>query len=105
MKCLSEDLNWQTVGSSGIVLSWTRLHTSLDSFFLDLFPLIIASIKLDCGPVIISHLVEDCAESGRRVSVLNRLDKGGQGIFIAIPEDEDPVQCLRNKSLLLADDY
>jgi NAD(P)-dependent dehydrogenase (short-subunit alcohol dehydrogenase family) len=49
----------------------------------------VGAIKLDAGPTIMAHAHAD-AEEGARVRVLARTDKSGQGVFLALPEEETP---------------
>ena len=57
--CLADSLQWQRVDNSGIVQSVAQLHYSLEPAYAEHLPWIVASIKLDCGPVVLAHLQPD----------------------------------------------
>lgn len=88
-QCLGDELVWQAVDPAGTVQSWTRLHASGNDFFRDHLPWLTGSIKLQCGPVVFAHLTADCAKTGTGVRIVNRLDRSGQAVLIAIPENAE----------------
>ena len=53
--CLGAELITEPVDDRGSVLSWTRLHASLEPEFRDRLPLLVASIHLDAGPVVLAR--------------------------------------------------
>lgn len=93
--CIGTDLVWQDVSPNGQLLAETTIQTSTKLFFRERAPWRMGSVKLDAGPVILCHIHGDC-ERGGPVKMLNRLDKSGQGVLLAIPPertehmDDDP---------------
>lgn len=87
--CLADQLVWEEVSPVGTLQSWTRLHTSGNDFFRDNLPWLIGLVKLQCGPRLFVHLTETCRETGQAVRLVNKQDKSGQAVFIAIPENGD----------------
>ncbi len=93
--CLSVDLSWQAVSALGTLLAQTNVHISTNTYFRERAPLRVATVRMDAGPSIICHVHADC-EAGARVQMINRLDKAGQGVLMALPQkvtpnmDDDP---------------
>jgi NAD(P)-dependent dehydrogenase (short-subunit alcohol dehydrogenase family)/uncharacterized OB-fold protein len=86
-KCLSMRVPFVPVDNSGKVLAETTIHTSTDPYFRERTPWRAGLTKLDCGPVVFSHLHGDVRE-GARVRLDLKLDKGGAPVMIALPEKE-----------------
>ena len=84
--CLNDRLEWREIEAPGAVISWTLLHASGNEFIREHLPWRVVLVKLDCGPVLFAHAGDNALESGSRVRVLNRLDRSGQGVLIAVPE-------------------
>ena len=82
--CLSIELNWKDAQSRGRILAETRVQTSIYLYFRERMPWRIGTVKLDSGPVIICHLHGACERNGR-VQIINRLDRSGQAVLIALP--------------------
>lgn len=88
-KCLSVALPWQDVSPSGELLAETTLHTSTNLYFRERSPWRTGSVQLDVGPVVICHVHGDVAPRSR-VTLWNRLDRAGQGVILAVPEQRTP---------------
>lgn len=88
-KCLSARVPFAPVDNGGLVLAETTIHTSTDSYFRERMPWRAGLTKLDCGPVVLSHLHGDVRE-GERVRLDLKLDKGGAAVLIALPDKETP---------------
>ncbi|MDU8926735.1 SDR family NAD(P)-dependent oxidoreductase [Alisedimentitalea sp. MJ-SS2] len=88
-KCLSVDLPWQDVDPAGQLLAETTIRTSTNLYFRERSPWRTGSVKLDAGPVIIAHVHGD-VERGARVRLENKLDRSGQGVLLAMPEERSP---------------
>src|SRR3569832_1992634 len=84
-KCLSPRVPFVPVDNRATVLAETAIHTSTDPYFRERTPWRAGLAKLDCGPVVLSHLHGDVHE-GERVRPDLKLDKGGAPVMIAIPE-------------------
>lgn len=95
-RCLSARVPFQDVPRSGAVLAETTIRTSTDVYFRERTPWRIGTVTLDCGPSFVAHLHGDVRE-GARVRMTLRLDKSGNAVAIAMPENatehqEDDVQ-------------
>ena len=83
--CLSVDLPWRDVPPMGTLLAETTVRTSTNLYFRERAPWRTGSVRLDAGPTIICHVHGDVERNGR-VVLWNRLDRAGQGVLIAMPE-------------------
>lgn len=87
--CLSPDLPWTDVSPAGELIAETTVRTSTKLYFRERTPWRAGSVKLDVGPTIIAHVHGDVAR-GARVNLLNRLDRSGQGVLLAVPLERTP---------------
>lgn len=87
-RCLSGKLRWRVQDGAGELLAVTSVHVSNDAFFRERTPWRVALVRLDCGPSVVAHLHQGCPPPPARVRIGARLDKAGQGVLIAFPEDE-----------------
>jgi NAD(P)-dependent dehydrogenase (short-subunit alcohol dehydrogenase family)/uncharacterized OB-fold protein len=83
-KCLSPRVPFVPVDNRATLLAETSIHASTDPYFRERTPWRAGLSKLDCGPVVLSHLHEDVRE-GERVRLELKLDKGGAPVIIALP--------------------
>ncbi len=88
--CLSERLVWKLQDGAGELLATTVLHHSNDLFFRERLPWRLGMVRLDAGPSVVAHLHGDIPPDAARVRVGARLDKSGQAVLIAFPEQETP---------------
>ena len=88
-KCLS-DLVVAPVARGGTVLSITTIEISGEPYFRRLPPARQALIALDCGPTIVAEARRDCV-AGMRIRASLQLDKAGQPVIYARPENGDPA--------------
>ena len=88
-RCLSVDLVWQDVPPTGELLAETTIRTSTNVYFRERAPWRTGSVRLDAGPVVICHLHGDVTPRSR-VRLLNRLDRSGQGVILAVPQERTP---------------
>ena len=88
--CLSDRLVWKLQDGAGALLATTALHHSHDLFFRERLPWRLGMVRLDSGPTVVAHLHGDVHEAPSRVRVSARLDKSGQAVLIAFPEQETP---------------
>jgi len=89
-QCLSERLPWRDQPGGGELLAQTNLAHSNDLFFRERLPWRLGLVHLDCGPPVVAHLHADCGGAGARVRVGARLDRAGQAVLIAFPEQDTP---------------
>ena len=89
--CLSVNLRWEAVAATGTVTASTIIHHSTDPYFVSQRPILTGSVKLDAGPVAIVRLAPDCAFATVRVRIQNQLDRGGEAILCAVPENTREV--------------
>jgi NAD(P)-dependent dehydrogenase (short-subunit alcohol dehydrogenase family)/uncharacterized OB-fold protein len=87
--CLSPDLAWQDVSPMGTLLAETTIRASPQLYFRERVPWRMGSVKLDAGPVILAHLHGEVPKRAR-VAVKNKLDRAGQAVLIATPEQPGP---------------
>jgi short-subunit dehydrogenase/uncharacterized OB-fold protein len=87
--CLSVDLHWKDISPKGELLAETTVRTSVNLYFRERAPWRTGSVKLDAGPTIICHVHGD-VEPRSRVVLWNRLDRSGQGVLLAVPENATP---------------
>ena len=83
--CLSTDLKWTDCAPEGTILAQTTVRTSTKLFFRERAPWRTGTVQLDAGPVIICHVHGDCERNGR-VKLINRLDRSGQAVLLALPD-------------------
>jgi NAD(P)-dependent dehydrogenase (short-subunit alcohol dehydrogenase family)/uncharacterized OB-fold protein len=88
-KCFSPRVPFVPVDDNGTLLAETMIHASADPYFRERTPWRAGLTKLDCGPVVLSHLHGDVRE-GDRVRLDLKLDKGGAPVLIALPEKDTP---------------
>jgi uncharacterized OB-fold protein len=96
--CLSTELDWQVVSTGGAVCASSLLQHSLEPFFKEQGAWLMGSIKLDCGPVVLAHLLNECQQlneckqANTRVKVINLLDASQQSVLLALPENASADQ-------------
>ena len=83
--CLSTKVFWKLQPDGGELLARTVLHHSNDLFFREWLPWRLGLVKLDCGPTVVAHLHE---AADRKVRVRAMLDRAGQAVLAALPEQE-----------------
>ena len=84
--CLSDELNWSAVSRGGDLLAYSELQHSLEPFFQEQLPWRLASVKLDCGPVVLARLSASCPPGNRRLEVSHTI-AAGSSILQASPAD------------------
>ena len=71
--CLGDDLDWQPVDGSGTVLAVSVLEVTNEEHLRSRLPWRIATVRLDCGPVVFVNLPGD-AGGGARVRISPSVD-------------------------------
>lgn len=89
--CLSSKLVWQDVSSRGKLIATSTVRTSTNTYFRERTPWRLGTVHLDIGPSIMCHLHGDVAV-GDEVRLINRLDKSGQSVLLAMPLEPTPFQ-------------
>lgn len=87
--CLSPDLPWRDVSPDGALLAETTVRTSPNLYFRERAPWRTGLVRLDAGPVVICHVHGDCAPRGP-VRLWNLLDRAGQAVLLAVPQERMP---------------
>jgi NAD(P)-dependent dehydrogenase (short-subunit alcohol dehydrogenase family)/uncharacterized OB-fold protein len=87
--CLSADLPWREVPAGGRLIADTTVRISGNPYFRQRTPWRIGTVALDCGPSVVAHLHGD-VERDARVRMTLRLDKAGQGVMLAMPDQDSP---------------
>jgi NAD(P)-dependent dehydrogenase (short-subunit alcohol dehydrogenase family)/uncharacterized OB-fold protein len=88
-KCLSNRIDLKPVTAGGVVAAATTVHVATDTYFRERTPWRIATVALDAGPAVLAHLHGDCS-IGDRVELAWRLDKSGNAVAFATPEQGTP---------------
>jgi NAD(P)-dependent dehydrogenase (short-subunit alcohol dehydrogenase family)/uncharacterized OB-fold protein len=88
--CLSPRLDWRGQDGAGALIADTTLHHSNDLYFRERLPWRLGLVHLDAGPTVVAHVHGDCAAAPARVRVAARLDRAGQAVLVALPEEESP---------------
>lgn len=88
-RCLSTDLQWRELPDGGGLLAETTIHASPDLYFRERLPWRAGIVQLDAGPVALAHIHGD-VRRGTRVRMVLKLDRAGQGVLVALPEQETP---------------
>jgi uncharacterized OB-fold protein len=86
--CLADALSWQPVDDNGTVQSLSELHYSLEPRYAEKLPWAIASVRLACGPIVISHLLPGVAV-GTEVRLRPVVDTAGTVMLLAAGRDSD----------------
>lgn len=88
--CLSEDLPFTDLDGAGTLLAETTVRVSSRPYFRERLPWRMGSVQLEAGPVVLAHLHPDVPEAGARVRLTVKLDRAGQGVMLALPQDDTP---------------
>lgn len=86
--CLSDELTWREQDGDGELIAATAVFHSTHPYFRTHEPWHIGIVRLDAGVSVIAHLHKECANSRGRVRVRAVLDRGGQGVLVALPQSE-----------------
>ncbi len=89
-QCLSDRLAWRPQSNGGELLSETLVRHSLELFFRERAPWRVGIVKLDCGPAVVAHLQADVPPAPARVRTEARLDRSGQAVLVALPQEDTP---------------
>ncbi len=89
VNCLCEHLRWQPISPWGQLQAMTTLHHSNDLYFRERLPWRVGSVLMEAGPAVVAHVHEACTE-GQRVRLELRLDRAGQAVMVALPEQDIP---------------
>ncbi len=88
--CLSPNISMTNVDAHGTLLSWTRLHASMEPYFHDQLPCLVGEVRLVGDVMIMAHL--DLApgnpppQSGMSVRLSLRPALDDQPAYFATPE-------------------
>ncbi len=88
-KCLSGSIAMATASPRGTVLAETTVRVSPDVFFRERMPWRIGTVLLEAGLPVIAHLHGDVT-TGQPVRLAWHLDRSGQAVAFAWPEQETP---------------
>lgn len=86
-RCLSSVLDWRLQSGGAELLSETTLRHSHDEFFRGRLPIRLGLVRLDSGPTAVVYLDDGVGAAPGRVRVGVRLDKAGQGVLVAVPDE------------------
>ena len=88
-ECLHGELEQKTVNGDGSILSWTRLHTSLEAEFRDRMPWYVVSVSMAVGPIVIAHWAGEEPVIGQAVRVATMEDYADRRVLVAMPAESD----------------
>lgn len=88
-QCLSTDLRWEDMPDGGVLVAETTVHTSPKLYFRERMPWRAGTIQLDVGPTVLAHIHSDVKRHAR-VRMVTRIDQAGQGVLVALPEQDTP---------------
>jgi len=95
-RCLGGSLTPRPVEPQAKILSWTRLHASLDPWFRERLPWTIVSVELLAGPVALAHWAgDDEPVIGQLVNIAQCQDHAERQVLVALPTGADPNAALR----------
>ncbi|ETX30289.1 SDR family NAD(P)-dependent oxidoreductase [Roseivivax isoporae] len=88
-ECLSVDLDWRDTDPRGVLIAETTVRTSPNLYFRGQAPWRTGTVRLEAGVSVVVHVHGDCVK-GQAVRLINRLDRAGQGVLMALPEEATP---------------
>lgn len=91
--CLADALTWRAVDANGTVQACVELHYSLEQDYASHLPWPVASIRLDCGPIVLAHL-QPGVESGSAAKLVVVQDVAGNRMLAATGTDEPSQKSL-----------
>lgn len=89
--CLSHRLTWRPQTGHGELISETVLRNAQELFFRERLPWRVGNVRLDAGVNVMAFLHENVAAAPCRVRVEAALDRAGQAVLVAGPEQGRPV--------------
>src|ERR1043165_3072244 len=97
VKCLSHRLEWREIDGRGELVADTMLHHSNELYYRERVPLRLGTVRLAAGAKLLGHVHGDCAPAPGAVRVRAHLDRSGQAVLMALPQQDtanmadDPV--------------
>ncbi len=88
--CLGDNLRWSAIAPQGVVMASSALHHCLALWFVQRRPWLMGSVQMGCGPLVLAHLLPDCAAAGSPVRVLALKDVSDQAVLVAVPLSLSP---------------
>lgn len=86
--CLGGEFALGPASTGARVLSLTEAEVPFLNYFRERAPWRVALVRLDCGPTVLAHAHYGCEEDGK-VTMSLKLDRAGQAVFYAAPEDSE----------------
>ncbi len=84
--CLSHRLVWRPQNGAGELISETVLRRAQELFFRERLPWRVGNVRLDADVNVMAYLHESVGAAPFRVRVEAALDRAGQAVLVAIPE-------------------
>jgi NAD(P)-dependent dehydrogenase (short-subunit alcohol dehydrogenase family)/uncharacterized OB-fold protein len=88
--CLSQRLIWRPQGGRGELLAETTLRTAQELYFRERLPWRIGLVRLAAGVNVVSYVHASVGTAPCRVRVEAALDRAGQAVLVAVPENGRP---------------
>ncbi|MCW5770482.1 MAG: SDR family NAD(P)-dependent oxidoreductase [Rhodospirillaceae bacterium] len=89
-RCLSDRLDWKEQPEEGELISETLIRHSLELYFRERTPWRAGMVRLPSGVSVIAHLHGDVPRPPAKVRVRAMLDRAGQAVLVALPEQDTP---------------
>lgn len=88
--CLSDRLDWKPQPEEGELVAETLIRHSLELYFRERAPWRTGMVRLPGGVTVIAHLHSDVPRPPARVRLRAMLDRAGQAVLVALPEQDTP---------------
>ena len=89
--CLSHRLVWRPQDGRGELLTETVLRAAQELFFRERLPWRVGMVRLDAGANVVAYLHDNVGPAPCRVRVEAALDRAGQAVLVAVPENGRPL--------------
>jgi NAD(P)-dependent dehydrogenase (short-subunit alcohol dehydrogenase family)/uncharacterized OB-fold protein len=88
--CLSHGLTWRPQDGRGELIADTVLRTAQELFFRERLPWRVGIVRLDAGVNVVAYVHDNVGAAPRRVRIVAALDRAGQAVLVAVPEQGRP---------------
>ena len=89
--CLSHRLRWRPQSGHGELIAETVLRSAQELYFRERLPCRVGNVRLDVGVNVMAFVHENVGAAPCRVRVEAALDRAGQAVLVAVPEQGRPL--------------
>ncbi len=89
-RCLSERLDWTEQSGEGELISETLIRHSLELFYRERAPWRTGLVRMPGDVTAVAHVHSDVPRPPAKVRVRAHLDRAGQAVLVALPEQDTP---------------